>query len=302
MLAGDFNLFRNLEDRNRPGGDSSEMQMFNNAIIDLDLIKVPFSGRRFTWSNMQLNPLLMKLDWVFVSSSWGLSFPTTSVQPLSKPISDHIPYVINIGSKVPKSKFFRFENFWLDQPDFLQTVELHWNSNPYYANAARTLCAKFKQTRAGLKSWSKKLSNLSRLIHNCSWVLQLLDGLEDQRSLSNLESAFRKLVKSHLSNLLEAKRKYWKQRNTIRWITLGDENTSFFQAMPTHRHSKKYIGSLAVHDDIPITDHEQKARILWNAFKDRLGINYFQGISYDLEDLLQSHDLSSLVRFHQAFQ
>jgi hypothetical protein len=126
-------------------------------------------------------------------------------------------------------------------------------------------------------------------------VLQLLDGLEDQRSLSNLESAFRKLVKSHLSNLLEAKRKYWKQRNTIRWITLGDENTSFFQAMPTHRHSKKYIGSLAVHDDIPITDHEQKARILWNAFKDRLGINYFQGISYDLEDLLQSHDLSSLV-------
>jgi hypothetical protein len=87
------------------------MQMFNNAIIDLDLIKVPFSGRRFTWSNMQLNPLLMKLDWVFVSSSWGLSFPTTSVQPLSKPILHHIPYVINIGSKVPKSNFLGLKIF-----------------------------------------------------------------------------------------------------------------------------------------------------------------------------------------------
>lgn len=119
MLAGDFNLYRSIEDRNRQGDEVSEMQMFNNAINDLDLIEVTFSGRRFTWSNMQLNPLLVKLDWVFVSSSWGLSYPTTSVQPLAKPISNHIPYVINIGSKVPRSNHFRFENFLLDQSDFL---------------------------------------------------------------------------------------------------------------------------------------------------------------------------------------
>jgi hypothetical protein len=30
-----------------------------------------------------------------------------------------------------------------------------------------------------------------------------MDGLEDQRRLSRLESAFRKLVKGHLANLLE---------------------------------------------------------------------------------------------------
>lgn len=100
---------------------------------------------------------------------------------------------------------------------------------------------------------------------------------------------------------LGRKRKYWKQRNTIRWVTLGDENTSFFQAMATHNHSKKYIGSLVVNDDILITDYEQKAGILWSAFKDRLGISDFQGISYDLYDLLQRHDLNSLIeQFSQA--
>ena len=96
------------------------MQMFNNAILDLDLVDIPFSGRRFTWSNMQLDPLLVKLDWVFVSSSWGLSYPATTVQPLSKPTSDHLPFVINIGSKIPKSSHFRFENHWIDQPGFLE--------------------------------------------------------------------------------------------------------------------------------------------------------------------------------------
>jgi len=93
-------------------------------------------------------------------------------------------------------------------------------------------------------------------------VLQLLDGLEEQRPLSNLETSFRVLVKSHLSDLLEAKRKYWMQRNTIRWVTLGDENTSFFQAMATHNHSRKFIGSISLPGDIFITDHDQKARIL----------------------------------------
>jgi hypothetical protein len=61
-LGGDFNLFRNPENRNKPGGDIREMCMFNEMITDLDLVEIPFSGRNFTWSNMQSDPLLVKLD------------------------------------------------------------------------------------------------------------------------------------------------------------------------------------------------------------------------------------------------
>lgn len=110
---------------------------------------------------MQDDPLLVKLDWIFTSASWTLSFPATFVQPLSKPVSDHIPYVLHIGSSIPRSKIFRFENFLVEHPGFLDAAKLHWNSSPFHANAAKTLSAKFKQVRAGLKNWSKKLSNLS---------------------------------------------------------------------------------------------------------------------------------------------
>jgi hypothetical protein len=154
---------------------------------------------------MQRVPLLEKSDWVFTSSSWALSYPDTSVQMLSRPLCDHSPYVISISTFVPKSKLFRFENFWMDFPDFLSMVYLHWNTSPYFATVAQSINAKSRQVRAGVKFWSKELSKFGKLINNCNFVLALLDGLEEQRILNLLESSFRRLVKKRLKNLLEAR-------------------------------------------------------------------------------------------------
>jgi exonuclease III len=62
LLAGDFNLIRFPKNRNKPGGELTEMNMFNKLISDLDLAEIPFCGRSFTWSNMQSDPLMVKLD------------------------------------------------------------------------------------------------------------------------------------------------------------------------------------------------------------------------------------------------
>jgi len=243
---------------------------------------------------MQSDPLLVKLDWVLTSSSWTLTYPATFVQPLSNHISDHIPYVLHIGSSIPKSKIFRFENYWVEHPGFLDTVCLHWNFSPFYANVDKTLSDKFKQVRAGLKAWSKKLSNLSKLIYNCNWVLLLLDGLEDQRPLSRLETTFRVLVKNHLATVQESKRAYWKQRNTVRWVKLRDENTHFFHTMATICHKRNFIVSLTNSDGTIITEHDQKATLLWIAYKNRLGISEFSNMAYNLSSLLTVHDLDGL--------
>jgi len=100
LLASDFNLIRSSENRNKPGGDLGD---FNDCILGLDLVEIPFNGRNFTWSNMQNDPLLVKLDWVFSLVSWNLSYRGTVVQTLARPISDHIPFVIYIDSCIPKS-------------------------------------------------------------------------------------------------------------------------------------------------------------------------------------------------------
>lgn len=81
---------------------------------------------------MQDDALLEKLDWVFTSASWSLSYPATCVKPRSKPISDQIPYVVRMDSHIPKASIFRFENYWADFPGFFDTVQLHWHSNPFF--------------------------------------------------------------------------------------------------------------------------------------------------------------------------
>lgn len=78
-LVGNFNFIRGPENRNKPGGSVSDMMLFNDLIQHLDLIDVPFEGKHYTWSNMQDDPLLEKLDCVFTSSSWSLTFPATKV-------------------------------------------------------------------------------------------------------------------------------------------------------------------------------------------------------------------------------
>jgi hypothetical protein len=67
-IYGGFNLIRSPENRNRGGGDNNNMLLFNSIIQHLDLEEIPLKGRAFSWSNMQLDPLLEKLDWIFTSS------------------------------------------------------------------------------------------------------------------------------------------------------------------------------------------------------------------------------------------
>ncbi len=73
---------------------------------------------------MQHNLLLEQLDWFFTSASWTLSYPNTTVIPLSRVISDHVPCVVKVQTKISKSNIFCFENFWVDVEGFLILVSM----------------------------------------------------------------------------------------------------------------------------------------------------------------------------------
>ena len=59
--------------------------------------------------------------------------------------------------------------------------------------------------------------------------------------------------------------------------------------------------TLSDNDGNQVSDHDQKANLLWSSFKDRLGTNDFSSISYDLGSILHDHDLESIDSdFNQA--
>jgi hypothetical protein len=80
-----------------------------------------------------------------------------------------------------------------------------------------------------------------------------------------------KQLKVHLLNLLEAKRSYWRQRSTIRWVKLGDENTKLFHSIASHNFRRNHISPLLLPDGSLVVEHEQKVAILWNSYKEKIG-------------------------------
>lgn len=272
LLLGDFNFYRFAENRNQEGANLNDIAIFNEIISYLGLIELPIKGRAFTWSNMQLDPLMVQLDWFFTSTAWTLKFPNTLVSPLARPTSDHVPCVVSIGTNIPKAKVFRFENHWIRLPGFLDKVKSIWEIH-CPGDSAKCLSAKFKRLRKGLKQWSSSFGVLDTLISNCNRVIFDLDSIEEQRQLHITEWNFRDIVKSRLQQLLLCKQDYWRKRCTARWARLGDENTSFFHSMATIRYRSNLIASLNREDGSQATEHHEKAGLLWESFRQRLGIS-----------------------------
>jgi hypothetical protein len=256
MVLGDFNFIRSQDNRNKPGGNINDMFLFNEIIGHLGLLELPLKGRSFTWSNMQKNPLLEQLDWFFTSSNWISDYPNSIVLPLAKIGSDHVPCLVTIDTNIPKSKLFRFENYWVDLPGFFECVTESWAkvSGKHYSSAI--IADKLKSLRYDIKKWQTSLSRLKILIQKCNKVILLLDELEEYRPLFRAEFNFRKLVKLHLEELLLAECKYWKKRCTIRWIKQGEDNTKFFHAMATERYRRNNISVLKDGSGNEFSDHE----------------------------------------------
>jgi hypothetical protein len=155
-------------------------------------------------------------------------------------------------------------------------------------DSAKVLSKKFKLLRKGLKKWSQSISVLNTIIENCNKVILKLDNYEEMRPLHISESNFRDIVKSQLNYFLLCKRDYWKKRCTARWAKFGNENTSYFHSMATIRYRKNYIASLVREDGSLATEHHEKAGLLLNSFRDRLGFSTPIDSSFDFSDYIQA--------------
>lgn len=67
-VGGDFNVDRRMSERKGSRRISSQMHRFSSWIDELELIDLPLGGAFFTWSNMQENMSLARLDRFLIDS------------------------------------------------------------------------------------------------------------------------------------------------------------------------------------------------------------------------------------------
>ena len=148
MIFGDFNLIRN--DREKSSGLVNQQTafLFNDWINRWALMEISISNRVFTWSNNQVSPVFAVLDRVFISVNWDTHFPFSTLVALPRVGSDHTPLVLDTGARAPTTpKPFRFEKWWLSQPDFHQMVVEAWNSVSSDRSSAENWLCKTKNLR-----------------------------------------------------------------------------------------------------------------------------------------------------------
>lgn len=67
--------------------------------------------------------------------------------PLAKTVSDHVPCLIYISTSIPKAHIFRFENYWVHQPGFLDCVQEVWARPSHKAHISAIIVDKLKALR-----------------------------------------------------------------------------------------------------------------------------------------------------------
>ncbi|KAE8808995.1 hypothetical protein D1007_14421 [Hordeum vulgare] len=190
VVAGDFNLIRWASDKSSPNVDRPRMRLFNDCIADMALREIARVGARFTWSNKQAAPIRSVLERVFVSPQWEVMFPLYGLKAITQIGSDHTSLLFSSGDgSPPRSRRFRFETFWLEQPGFCELVRARWHlavASPPCVFCAVDIwqhCA--KMARQAMKGWGANLAaDLRARKGALLGLIKTLDDLADGPGLS----------------------------------------------------------------------------------------------------------------------
>nr|POF22758.1 hypothetical protein CFP56_09735 [Quercus suber] len=140
---------------------------------------------------------------------------------------------------IRKHRMFRFEAFWMCDPNCEDIIKSSWDSLQWGTPIFR-VTQKIKAIRVALLLWGG--GNARGLIQSINTKRGLLTNLElechldpSNQHLSNARNA----IRSELNELVAQENTYWLQRLNISWMKDGDRNSKFFHAVASQRRSNE---------------------------------------------------------------
>jgi len=130
IVGGDFNMIRTTEEKK--GGIRriyQNMEEFNEMITEQRLVDISTINGIHTWNNQRggRNQIASRLDRFLLSEQIMNRDVFVEAKIIPAMGSDHWPIRLEIDIKKNSSKKpFRFESFWLRNPQFLPKVEEWW--------------------------------------------------------------------------------------------------------------------------------------------------------------------------------
>jgi hypothetical protein len=265
VLAGDYNIYRYVSEKNNSNINWAAMDEFNAWINDMELMDVDIANSKFTWSNKRRDPTLVKLDKVLINISWSQKFIHSECRALVRQTSDHKPILLDTACTTAMTRCFRYEDYWLQTADLVETTKERLARNTRDMAIATKLNHRLRMIRAATRAWLKDRMGQKTIRLNIIHTIQYFDAIEEWRNLTDSEFAFIIVCSEELLRINSAESNHWKRRAKIKWCKLGDENTKFFHSMATYRYRKNKMKVLCL-DQQEFFDDPSKLAIATNYF------------------------------------
>ncbi|XP_073112185.1 uncharacterized protein [Elaeis guineensis] len=287
-----------LSERRGASGSVRATHDFNNFVNSLGLLEINSTVRRFTWSNFTDQAILAKLDRCLVTLNWHNTFPTSSLSPLPRVTSDHIPLLLSLKSEdqrlSPLKKLFRFENIWYRYEGIDSLIKQWWSACPSAVEAASNLVLKLRNLRTNLKRWSKStVGNITTRKIRIAAQINELDELEEQRNLNPAERSSRADLKLQLESILQQEEIMWHQRSCNTWLHEGDRNTKFFHISASNKMRRNRISEIFL-DHTVLRSHVDIAQAFYSYYQSFLGTSGYMHIDLDWDKLYPPPSTSDL--------
>lgn len=230
-------------------------------------------GNTFTWWNKsKCNPIAKKLDRALVNDEWFFEFPSSVACFGSPEFSDHavISITLDLASARAK-KPFRFYNFIIQSPDFLDLICNAWFSINVTGSAMYRVSRKLKLLKQYIKEFSKQ--NYSGIEKRTA---QALENLVNAQNImladpSTTNAATELQAMKEWEELSNAETAFFFQRARINWLKFGDGNSRLFHRYATSRQAINHIHFLISNSGVRIDSLPEIQEQCVNYFSDLLG-------------------------------
>jgi exonuclease III len=275
-LGGDFNIIRSLEEKK---GGSRRLDLdtidFNTLIDDLNLIDLETSNGTHTWTNRRTgsHQVACKLDRFLLSEPLLLDGTAMESTILNYPGSDHWPIQLWADvSATPGNRPFRFEQFWLDHPDFKKNIQDWWRqAEIHHGSKMYRFQQKLKNLKQTLKHWNRH--TFGNIFDSQKQLTQQMSDLQHQIREQGLTEELKAQELELAQQIAERKRQeelLWKQKSRVRWLKEGERNTKFFHRTVIQRRHTNRITHLVSDAGDTLHSHADLETHLVDYFQDLL--------------------------------
>ena len=203
----------------------------------------------FTWRGGLNNQSQSRLDRFLVTDEWDSMFNGATQGILARPVSDHLPILLEGGGLKRGPSPFRFENMWLEERGFMDQLKRWWGSLYFTGSFSFVLDAKLRALKGLLKTWNKEVFGaIETKKREALSQVAYWDAVENHSTLSLEDCEARKEAKEAYKTWVLREEISWRQRSRELWLKEGDNNTKFFHRMANAHSRRNWLSRLKVDD------------------------------------------------------